>query len=399
MTKHLILVASALLPTTAVLAVNSEANYGLAGPLGGARSRWEAAGVSPFLNYTADGLAVLNGGFRRGESLQGVAEFGFDLDLERIAGWAGTQLHVHGLYLHGDDPSADLVGDFNYLSNIVARGGLRLYQLHLLHESERWSGKMGVVAPDDDFAVSPTSEIFVNSAFGVMPSLSCNSGLAIWPAASLGVWGKVHVAQRTFLQAGIYDGHVPDDYRNRHGTRFDTSSAQGAIALAELAHEWGSVEAPSSGRVGAWWHTGEFADFESGATLDQNHGFHALVEQTLSADGRLRGFARFGYAPRQNRSTVRTHWDAGFTLEGPLPSRSSDVLGLAWFTTRFSESYRAARLTGGAEVTPREAGVEITYAIALRPGLTLQPDFQYIFDAHESGRDAAVAILRVYAEF
>ena len=368
------------------------------GNWGGTRDRWIERGVEPFFNYTLDALQVFKGGYERGTSVQGLVDFGVEADLHKLLHGVGS-LRLHGLYFHGDDPTAELVGDFAYLDNIVAAGGVRLYQITYSTDLDGWNMKFGLTAVDEDFGNAETAVLFVNSAFGPVSTLSWNSGLAIWPTNVLGVRVERAVNGNGFFRLGVYDGGAEPDGNSRRGTRVRLKGADGAIAVVETGFSWGTEEASGLLQVGGWWHSGEFQDHGTAAALEHNHGFHVSLEQPLNDAGTWRGFARFGHAPREDRSIVQSHFDAGLTGAGLIPGRPADALGLAYFRTSFSDDYLAARWEGGDAVTRNEAGLELTYSIALAPGIWLQPDLQYLFSVHEAGDDVIAGIVRLYIDF
>ncbi|MCD2456640.1 carbohydrate porin, partial [Staphylococcus aureus] len=77
--------------------------------------------------------------------------------------------------------------------------------------------------------------------------------------------------------------------------------------------------------------------------------------------------------------------DAGIGYKGLLPGRSDDTIGIAFAVERISKSARGfdrdTLLFGGAPSPRRssEALLEVSYQAILGPGVTVQPDFQYVF--------------------
>lgn len=390
---------SVLLAPSAAVADEQETEFGLLGDFSGERARWSNRGLHPFLNYTADGLALLRGGFQRDESLQGAAEFGMECDLEKTAGWPDARLHLHGLYFHGDDPSADFVGDANYLSNIVAPSGVRLFEAWVGFTRGSWEFKAGLLATDTDFGGCEPANLFVNSSFGPLPSYAYNSSTPVWPFSGPGVAALGKLGETGFLRLGLYDGAVEDSHENRHGLRHEVSSSEGVFGVAELGSTWNSDGRSGSWTVGAWWHSGKFTDFRDDSEVDGNAGFHLMLQEAITPDGRWMAFGRIGYAPKDDRTFISLHTDLGVVGQGVFRGRPRDSLGLAYFRSRYGNDYLAGRRSAGDSVTTAEAGIELTYSCSLGRGVWLQPDLQYIFDPHESGSDAAVAIVRLYVEF
>ncbi len=358
----------------------------------------ETSAINPFASYTLDGLRVFHGGLSGGETLAGLVDFGATVDLARL--WQGGrgELLVHGLYFHGDDPSAELVGDFAYLDNIVASGGVRLYQLVYQWEDDAGGFRVGLTSVDEDFGSCETAALFINSAFGPIQTLSVNSGLAIWPLNALGTVVHRHVGQGGFVRAGVYDGVAEPEEGSNRGTRHHLNAKDGFLAHVDLGHTWGSSDTPGAASLGGWWHTGRTERHGDGQTVRGNYGLHVTLEQALDRDGAWRGFARAGYSPRQDRSYVRLQFDTGVVATGQWFGREEDQIGFGLFHTSFSDDYVRTRRSAGDAVAATETGLELTYSLSLGRGVTLQPDLQYLFSPHEGGDDALVGILRFYVE-
>ena len=85
----------------------------LTGDWGGLRSYLERNGVTLTLTNTTDFLANVSGGIKTGAVGLGAVQPQLDLDLQKLAGWQGGLVHVHGLVTYGPLFSA------NYLGNIL----------------------------------------------------------------------------------------------------------------------------------------------------------------------------------------------------------------------------------------------------------------------------------------
>jgi porin len=369
----------------------------------GRRTKMEEQGVAIFANYTVDGLRNWNGGYAQGNSFQGIAEAGVILDLEKVWGWAGTSLYLSGMRVHGDDPSAELVGDYNYVSNIVAENTTRVFQAWAAWQREEFSIKAGLLTFDDAFMVSETSQLFINSGFGPMPTISGNTSTPIWPISALGAAVSWIDEQGWSLQAGVFDGDGGDELSNRRGTTIRLDADEGALTVIEAGKIFSPTSYPTSVKAGFWFHSGYFQDYASGEERHGNQGFFAIVDQHLTrvddSGPTWVMFARAGNALSEARNVVRFHGDIGVSATGLIAGRPDDVFGFGICRTEFGSDYLAAREAEESFVTRRETVLEATYSIALGHGVTLQPDLQYVFDPHESGRDAFLGILRVYAEF
>jgi porin len=92
----------------------------LTGDWNGLRSNLESQGVTVTLNYTSDFLANVSGGIKTGAVGLGAFQPQLDLDLQKLAGWEGGHVHVHGLVTDGPLFSPDCLGNILAVSNLEA---------------------------------------------------------------------------------------------------------------------------------------------------------------------------------------------------------------------------------------------------------------------------------------
>jgi porin len=113
-----------------------------------------------------------------------------------------------------------------------------------------------------------------------------------------------------------------------------------------------------------------------------------------------------------DRNFIDNYFDAGASFTGFLPSRPDDSVIAAFAYSGISSRARGAdqdQVAAGNQTIVRdyEALIELTYIAKIVPGLTLQPDFQYVF--HPGGKiddgtgkpvgDAAVWTLRTIVNY
>ena len=172
-------------------------------------------------------------------------------------------------------------------------------------------------------------------------------------------------------------------------------------AAAGAAAPTGSTGLPGTIKLGAWLHTGQFADqrFDSqggllrefGAPALQHSGnfaVYGIIDQMLwraaGNDGRaLNGFVRTMAAP-DDRNLIDIYLDSGLTFKGLFDSRPDDIAGFGMAYGRISPQAAAydrdvAALTGmPMPVRDYEAAIELTYQMQLAANWSVQPDLQYI---------------------
>lgn len=405
---------------SANLNTSIQGSLGPYGDPGGLRSFLLGKGVSYSLTYIGESFGNATGGSRRGGIYEGRLDFQFDADLEKLMGWQGATFHTNLYQIHGTGLSRYYVNNFITVSAIEALPSSRLYELWLDQKlfDGQLSLKVGQIAADTEFAVSQTGTLFINSTFG-WPNIMAvviPSGGPIYPLAVPAVRARYVPNQNFSLQIGVFDGdpagppridNDPDPQRrNRTGTNFRTNDP--ALVIAEAAYAYniakGDPGEPGTVTLGGWYHFGRsnslrfdtaggrLADVASTSIARRfrgDSGIYGIIDQTIyrEPDDQNDGasvFLRMSGSPT-DRNLLDFYVDAGIAYKGLLPGRSDDTVGVAYALSRISRSARgfdtdSIFLTGIA--SPRrssEAVIEATYQAVLGPGVTLQPDFQYVF--------------------
>jgi porin len=386
----------------------------------GMRSFLQGKGISYSLTFIGESFGNVTGGSRRGGIYEGRLDFQFDADLDRLLGWQGASFHANLFQIHGTGLSSYYVNNFITVSAIEALPSSSLYELWFEQKlfDDQLSLRIGQLASDTEFAVSQTGTLFVNSTFG-WPNIMAvilPSGGPIYPLATPGVRAKYVPNKNLSLQAGVYNGdpsgaaredNDPDPQRrNRTGTNFRTNDP--ALVIAEAAYAYG-LEAddnlePGTVTLGGWYHFGRFdglRDDREGRPLADpassgiarrfrgNNGIYGMIDQTIyrEPDDPNDGasvFVRVSSSPT-DRNLLDVYFDAGIGYKGLFPGRSDDTIGVAFALSKISDGARGldtdAILLGGVPGPRRssEAVLEATYQAVLGPGVTLQPDFQYVF--------------------
>ncbi len=426
----------------------------LLGVWGGVRTELVNRGVTLGLIYTSEEFGNPIGGIRQGQVYDGLVELDLDLDFVKLAHLDGLKLHASAFEIHGPSGTDKYVGDFGRFSNIDFYDSTRLFEMWLeeglpLGKRGRVSLRAGQLASDKEFYGSEISALFINSSYGVLPTISANVPAPIYAIAAPGVRLRVEPDDASYLQAAVYDGNPDPDTLgdpspgsqrgmtyNHAGIRVNLNSREGAFALAEIGYRLNQGKdakgLPGTYKLGGFYHTDTFSDerFDdhrrllaspASTGLPEAHcGDYAgyfIVDQALyrpaGAPGAgvlpgegLAAFLRVSAAP-DDRNTVSFYLDSGLNYRGLLPTRDKDLLGVAVSYARFSDSLRAfdhdANFFAGKAVAPHDEEVvlECTYQAIVTPWCAVQPDLQAII--HPGGSrgiaDALVLGLRTIVTF
>jgi porin len=245
----------------------------LTGDWGGLRSYLERNGVTLTLTDTTDFLANVSGGIKTGAVALGAVQPQLDLDLQKLAGWQGGLVHVHGLVTYGPLFSANYLGNILAVSNIEAGPMARLYAFWYEQNgsNDLWSVRVGLMLADSQFLQSKTAANFINNGISWPDFLSANlpaSGPA-FPLPAPGVRVRLKPRDDMQFQAAVFSGDPSGGNGSNQpvplptGTVFSFSG--GAFFIAEASYlpnqNKDARGLPGAYRVGAWYHTSaRFAD-------------------------------------------------------------------------------------------------------------------------------------------
>jgi len=352
----------------------------LLGEAGGLRPALAERGVTFTLAFTEEVISCVSGGLRQDTGVDLLLDWVIDVDLDKALGWTGGSARINPMWLAGDGISGD-VGDLTLVSNITGRGGVRVFEAWLQQSlfENAFSVRAGILAADQEFAISTAGLLFYNSVFGGPVFLTPNLSWPIYPVGSPGVRVKVSLADNFFIQGAVYDGEPGSEDFNRSGLRVRLQGQDGLFSIAEAVWTFGD-RLPGTLKAGRFHHTADFVEFSTGATRPGLRGGYFIGEQKLARDFSGTGssvdvFARFGFS-QEDRAFISLGWDAGVTVTGLLPGRPADVLGLGVIHARVSRAF--ARSQPDRERWGHETVLELTYKVTLTPWWSLQPDLQYV---------------------
>lgn len=391
----------------------------LADPLG-LRAFLKPRGIEYSLTYIADALGNPVGGLRQGAIAEDRLNLRLNLNLQTMAGWEGATIHANAYFIHGTGLSRYYIGNLLTTSVIEALPSSRLYVLWF--DQKLLDGRLGLrigqQAADTEFFISQTATLFVNASFGWPAITGANlpGGGPAYPLTTPAVRVKYTPTDAFSLQAGLYDGDPagaarpgddPEAQRlDRTGTLFRIHDP--ALIVAEAAYAYGTGKEkgalPGTVTFGGWQHFGRFDDLrldtlgrplaDPASTgiarrLRGNAGFYGILDQTVyrepgKDDEGASAFVRGSFSPSRS-SLIDLYLDAGIAYKGLFKSREDDTLGISIGHARVSGSARradrdAAAFSGMAmPIRKAETVIEATYQALIVPGLTVQPDVQYVF--------------------
>jgi len=341
--RHFCFLASALvlLPTTA-----------LAG---------DGDGVNAAAAWTTDAVADVSGGLRQG----GLVMHNLDL----TADWRHNNWSAHGYILTNFNGgfSDRYVGDVQTVSNIDTTPAVRLFEAWVRRTSGdgRTVATFGLVNLNAIFDVQDVGGLFHNSSHGIGPDYS-QAAPSIFPISALGFVAE-HQMGPLRLRAGVFDG-VPGDANDAHRFAYiRLAKDEGAHLVAEAQYDF------KGGRL----KLGHWADTAAHPRLGgtgKAHRSGTYAQGQLTIDDITEAWLRTGVA--DDATLPLSAYIGGGVVRAAPFGRDDDSVGLSVAHARFGAPYR---VTQGA-LLDDETTWEVTYRYAVRKGLTLEPDFQYVIN-------------------
>ncbi len=348
--------------------------------------------------YKGDFVSNFSGGIKSGLTYLGLADLYINFDTEKAGIWKGGNFLIRGANSHGGEPSADLVGDFQAVSNIEAGNHTFLYELWYEQTFSNVTATFGLQDLNAEFANSNTAATFLNSSFGIHSVISDNILAPIFPLTSPGITICWEVTDKLNLKTAIYKGCPIDFDKNSYNLKWNLNHLQGLLWVTESQFLWTSgIQGKSNVlKAGVFFHQhcpeSEVVNIETGNKLTYDYGFYLVGEHQISAnednDRGLRVFYQLGVSPRNDNFG---YTGTGCSYKDLLSKQGTDILGLA-----------VARGLLTKESGRDEATFELTYKAQLTDQIYLQPDLQYV--VHPGGTDmqlknASVGLLRLGFEF
>ncbi|MDX2165911.1 MAG: carbohydrate porin [Deltaproteobacteria bacterium] len=367
----------------------------LTGGWQGVRPALSAHGFEPYLTYIGLLWGNLNGGAKTGVEVNGYLDTGFEQNFHKLGLWKGFGFHFDVHWFVGEEPTVKLIGGTPSmaLSGWEASDAFRVYNIYLRQAfaDGRYVVKLGQLAADTDFMVSRYAGMFLNAAFGDLPSQNLNSDAPVYPLAAPGVFLRAKPLPWLTGRFGAYTGDPGIDTAGNHGFDWKIGNNAGYIFFAEAAAEAPQDWLPATYTLGGIYDTGGRDPVIDGFSRGSTGEIYLMVDQALLAsdggDPLLAGFARISGSMPSSRSAVGIYADAGLAWCA-IPSRPKDMLGLAVSFLRYTSQYEQQTAAQNMAVGDGETVLELTYQFAVAPWLVIQPDAQFFFNPSVSRRDA-----------
>ncbi|GAA0312754.1 carbohydrate porin [Sphingomonas oligophenolica] len=366
------------------------------------------AAITGALTYNSDANADLAGGADRGAAyLQRIGLIG-DADLDRLIGWHGASAHVSVHFISGTGLSGSRVGNVLTVSGLEAEPAARLFNLWVEQKlGARATLRVGQFTAGQEFAISPTAGLFVNSTFGWPASFATDlpSGGPAYPLAAPGLRLAAMPGDGLTVRLAVFAGDPAGpgsgdpqrrDLHGFNGFRF----AKRPFVIGEVSRSASGDDPAWALTLGGWMHTDSFDDLglddhggslaapaSTGIPLEHRGDLavYAMADARLWKSGAraLHGFMRASASPA-DRNPIDLYLDAGLSLAAPFRTRPGDTIGVGIAVARISPrlrsllSERSAADGGPLDAPGFEGVVEATWQLKFGAHFYLQPNVQFV---------------------
>jgi len=327
-------------------------------------------------SYIGENANILKGGIKTGSAYLGMANIRLEFDTEKANLWKGGSFYVNAANTHGDEPSANFIGDFQTASNNEAGNHTYIQELWMKQTVGNVEVMFGLQDLNVEYLNTPSSGNFINSSFGIMPVLSGNLSVPIFPLTSLGVTTKWAVNENINWLNALYDGRPTDFEQNTYNLNWTFSKGDGLLGISEFQYSTSIAEHQGVYKFGVYTHNHFYEKNLPDSISHNNYGIYTMDEQMLWRNGakELSAFVQASVSPKRYSANYY-YLGAGLNFTGLFANRSSDILGLAVAHAGFKDM-------------KTETTVEFTYKASLYSCIFIQPDIQYVI--HPSGTEVAL---------
>ncbi|WP_266180353.1 carbohydrate porin [Dyella humicola] len=383
-------------------------------PIGRQLRELKDEGIALNGRYVDNVAANPVGGVKRGSAESHWFELRADIDLDRVAGWTDTRLHIQGADFEGQSLAVRDVGNsVSFQQSWRAVSGWRLTQLNVEHDFGKLNVLVGRAALNSYFNSSPFNCVFMSNtscltAYGPIAAI----GITAFPNSSWAAKFRYSFDDRTYVQAGVFDYNSKLNLPGKGGVDFSLFQGTGTLVALETGYDtnFANDDYPRRYRLGVDINTdpgisplydrhGQPAGISGQPRAEQTGtrmGVYALADQVVWRPDPMsqRNLALFGRAfyNAGAPTAIDSFAAIGLVKTGTFAGRDQDTIGVLVSDVRFSseelEYLRELRKKAGGVGKPHRDEIigEVNYGYAVAPGIRVLPNIQ--FDIHPDSINA-----------
>lgn len=374
------------------------------------------AGVLPRLRYVQSFAANPVGGLSQGTDTSGVVIFGADMDMAKLAGIPGGQVHATFAQFFGHELASDHIGTRTKVQSFYyPRKQFELAEL--TYEQSLFDGRLDFVVgranATGSFARSTYGCRFQNVADCPLELTQAVGGFPGFPYVNWGGYVRANPTPVTYIKAGAFE---TNSTRNTN-TGFDwgLNHSTGYVLPFEVGYgtEYATDPYPRHFKLGGWYNSAPYNDPYLN-TRDRSRGLfggkplvwsggrggaYALGDQVIWRPETTgsRGVAVFATTgvPFDGKGLFSFEGVLGAIWTGPFASRPADQLGVLGTYIRLSDKEDGyvndlLRKARSNSLVSRNQGVfEANYNYRVIEGTYLAGSLQYLVNPDPISRPTA----------
>ncbi len=333
--------------------------------------------------------------------------------------WKNGMFSTYILNTFGDNPTTDFVGDDQMFDNAesfpdtnnhihIGKGQLNyrtfIYSLYYQHFFKNSRLLVGQYDLNFDFAFSNIGLNFINSSFGIQPTLSYNvPSFSTFPFTNLTMRYEHDINENVAFRAAVAQGVGGNQLTNPHSTKYvETFKDGGLFMISEISRSnFKNGILLSECKFGVWGHTGSksmhFRNYTNKADTISNHfnfGAYFIADKLIKAEVNdssqgLYAFIDLGWAPG-DYNIFNYYAGGGLSYTGLFPKRNADVISLALATPFYSNG-----IVKVDQFSLTEKALELNYNFVSNY-FNFQPCIQYLANiGGAKGIEKVVFMLRI----
>lgn len=339
-------------------------------------------------SYIGDNVNNLHGGLKQGSCYLGMVNLTLGFDTEKVNLWKNGQFYFKGVNTHGGKPSENYIGDLQVASNIEAGNHTYVQEFWYAHTIGNFNFIVGLQDLCSEFTSTENGALYLNSSFGIHPTISANVPAPIFPVTALGFVGKWQFSEKFIGKVGVFDGAPYDFDSNPYNVRWKFNTHH-VLYIAEAEYK-ASIMPNYSGvyKMGFFHHVHSVGFVDNIDTPAKDcYGFYLSADQGLwQKDDASKGLGIFGqlsYNPGRDNPNY-FYAGVGLNYKGLFSKKGKDVAGIALAHAAIERN------------SISETSIELTYQLTFSR-FFIQPDIQYIINPAGLGtklRNSLEAIVR-----
>ena len=265
-----------------------------------------AKSQAPYFNVsiTKDLVSNFGGGIKTGQAFLGLIDLQFNLNPSNMEHWKHSHLRLQLQNTYGQTPTQELVGDVQVFSNIENGTCTYLHQLWYQYKNNDIAFIIGKHDVNEQYFTSEYGGAYVNSSFGIMPLVSLNVPVSIFPSTTMGLSGSYRFTDGFKWQAAVYNGYPCDLTDTNFGLDFDDMRWDEGLFYVSEVHLADLIPgSKGTYKLGSFYHGGEMpVQGNPGQTQRGAGGAYLIADQQLytsqqKASKELGMLFQMGYSP------------------------------------------------------------------------------------------------------